>query len=87
MAAILLFVQAAMQLAPLLEKAGEDIAPLAQMVVDAVSSGTDPTDAQWQALHDREDALRTQLQVPLQGGTLASAAAGLAGATIQKGGG
>ena len=64
MQAITVFVAAALQLAPLIISLGQDIAPLAQMVVDAIKGGGVPTDAQWNAMHELEASLRAQLNAP-----------------------
>lgn len=80
MPAILLYVQAAMQLANILIPLGRDIAPLAQIIVDAVRGTGDPTADQWAALHAIEDTLRAELQAPLP--PVVELAAASAGVTV-----
>lgn len=82
MPAILAFVTAAMQLAPLLISLGRDIAPFAQMVIDAIKGGGVPTDAQWQAMHDLETSLRAELNAPEPAAAIVAPAAAAAGATV-----
>lgn len=57
------FLQAALQLAPLLIKAGEDIAVFAQWVFNTISR--EPTEADWAALKAKEKELEDVLLAPL----------------------
>jgi hypothetical protein len=82
MAAITLFVTAALQLAPLIISLGRDIAPFAQMVIDAIKGGGVPTDAQWQAMHDLENSLRAELNAPEPAPAIVAPAAAAAGVTV-----
>lgn len=59
------YLKAAMTLAPLVIQAGEDIAPFAAAVYQAIVRGGEPTADDWAALKAREDALRAKLQAPL----------------------
>lgn len=81
MSGITVFVAAALQLAPLVISLGQDIVPLAQMVVDAIKGGGVPTDAQWQAMHDLETRLRAQLNAAPAAPVVAPAAASV-GVTV-----
>lgn len=63
--AVITFLTEAMNLVPLLIKAGEDIAPFAETVYNIISTGADPTDADWATLKGMETSLRTTLQAPI----------------------
>jgi len=60
--AVITFLTEAMNLVPLLIKAGEDIAPFAETVYNIISTGADPTDADWASLKAMEVSLRNTLQ-------------------------
>lgn len=80
---ILAYLTAALQLVPLLISAGRDIGAFATEVYDVVTQNSAPTDAQWLALHQKEDSLRIQLQAPLPaGGTHVATIAARAGLSI-----
>jgi hypothetical protein len=55
------FILAALQLTPLVVQAGEDIAAFVQWALAVYNSPSGPTDADWDALQAKEDALRTKL--------------------------
>jgi hypothetical protein len=61
----LAYLEMALKLAPAIIQAGEDIGSFAKTVYTAINSGSDPTDADWQALKDKEVELRNALQAPL----------------------
>lgn len=51
---MLAYLTAALQLAPILIQAGQDIGPLAAKIYAMFQAGTDPTDADWAELHALE---------------------------------
>jgi len=55
------FLLAALQLTPAIVAAGEDIAQFVEWAVTVYNSPTGPTEADWNALHAKEAALRAQL--------------------------
>lgn len=61
------FITAALQLAPLLIQAGEDIAPFAEQIYNAVK-GNDPTDADFAMLAAKEAALLAVINAPIPEG-------------------
>lgn len=65
MAAILLYIEAAMKLAPALIQTGADVSAFAKQVYSAIKSGKDPSPEDWAALSAMEDRLRNELQAPL----------------------
>lgn len=82
MEAITVFVAAALQLAPLIISLGQDVAPLAQLVVDAIKGGGVPTDAQWTAMHELETKLRAELNAPEPASAIVFPAAASVGVTV-----
>lgn len=60
------FITIALQLLPLLVKAGLDIAPLIERTVKVLNTEGGPTPEDWDALHADEDRLRLLLQNPSQ---------------------
>lgn len=65
MNAIIAFITAALQLAPLLEQLGEDLVPLAKRVYEVVTKGGDPTDEDWGYLHDLQDKAKAAIDQPV----------------------
>lgn len=59
------YVLAALKLAPSLIQAGVELTTLAQQVYNVVSSGNDPTQADWDALDAMGKALSDDLMTPL----------------------
>lgn len=57
------FLTYAMQVGGLLIQVGEDVAPFAESVWNAIN-GKDPTQADWDKLHAEEARLRTLLNQP-----------------------
>jgi hypothetical protein len=58
------YLQAALKLAPAIIQTGSDIAAFASQVYTVVTKDTDPTEAEWKALTDKEDEMRAILQAP-----------------------
>lgn len=58
------FVTLALQILPLLVKAGEDIAPFVQQIIGAINAPAGPTQADWDMLHAEEARLRALLNTP-----------------------
>ena len=55
------FLLAAIQLTPAIVSAGEDIAQFVEWAIGVYNSPTGPADADWDALHAKEAALRAKL--------------------------
>jgi len=55
------FIVAALQLAPVVVTAGEDITQFVAWAIGIYDSESGPTDSDWDALHAREAALRAKL--------------------------
>jgi hypothetical protein len=62
----LLYLAAALRLAPLIIQAGQDIVAFAMQVLAVLSKQGDPTPEEWDALTTKEAELRAVLQAPLE---------------------
>lgn len=58
------FIATAIQIGSLIIQAGQDIAPFAEAVYKAITSGGDPTQDDWDALHAKEEEMRAILNRP-----------------------
>lgn len=63
--ATLAFIQAALQLAPLVISAGTSLVQLAESVYAVANAPGDPTDADWANLTAIETALRAQIEASI----------------------
>lgn len=64
---MLAFIQAALELAPVLIQAGQSVTPLAERLYALWQSGEDPTQEDWQALTALEDAQTAVIDAPIPG--------------------
>ncbi len=59
------FIIAALQLAPVIVEAGEDIGQFVEWAIGIYDSPTGPADADWDALNAKEASLRAKLAPPV----------------------
>lgn len=72
MGAALVFLNTIITLAPTLLQLGQDVTPLLQRLASSMTTSTDPTDADWEALRAMEAPIRADLQTPITDEALAS---------------
>ena len=63
---MLKYVTYILNLMPTIIQLGRDVEPFAKQLIAMVHRDTEPTDAEWTALHAMEKTLRDELQAPLE---------------------
>lgn len=67
MNAVVTFITAALQLAPLLIQLGEDLIPVAERIYAVATQSGDPTDEDWAFLHEQQDKMNAIINAPIPG--------------------